>query len=306
MATKTTAFEELQNRREERKTTFMEQKRQEEQQFFDIRDNAAAHIVTGAAEYVKYLDVQAAFYRMGTHNTLAITGQRPGASVLKTKAEWQQAGRNPRDYEPPVLIRLQDKDSGFYNVNQVYDISQTEGKFYPQRRIALDESTVKEANQNLLSVSRVPVTAVDNLELPAFFDPNENKILIRSNLTHTELFKYLPYEMALATIPREYYNREAYHIEAASAAYVIHKRFGAETLFTDFAKKHKQEDFSKVPDFSGVTHVYGNLKPEEIREALKFNHDTIFTACRRIENAIYPCPREQARRPFRASPEPAR
>jgi len=303
------AFEQLRETIETDKSDYRARMKAQEDHYFGLRDGQAEKLALDPAEYKKYLDVQAAFHRMGMGNALAVAAQDPAATVLKTKFEWQQEGRRVDERADPILIRQKDANSGFNNVRPYFDLQQTEGKPFYQRQTVLDEAGLVQANKALLKAGRAQVVPVDTLDLPARYDPESNVIHIRSDLTHTEIFKYLPVEMAYSQILKPGMERGDYRLEAEGAAYLIHTRYGAQGLFDEQAKKTKKPELAAPPDFSHVTATYKGFSKDEIMQSIAFVRDRAFEMGDAIDRSINPPAREAyARRPMRdrREREPAR
>ena len=228
--------------------------------------------------YLNYLNAQAMNPHMSAGNIAAALAQNKDVTMMATADKWQKLGRTPIDGTKENVIKMlaqQKNNPKFYEVIELYDISQTSGKEQPPN-IVLKNGTPEMAKA-IVTLSRFSPAELKTCEMQgAIYDHNSKTILYSEEMTHSEAFNSLSTEIAFAKIHKaagQDYDRETYTIDAQSVGYVLSKRFGVE---------------ANPPELSNVADIFKDLSADGRRDVLNSINNMSKEMGKTIEREINP------------------
>ena len=124
-----------------------EKKQAERKSVFELADNTAQEIAADGGKFRSYLDVQARFGRYSVTNALLIFAQMPLATQLRSFDSWKALGVSIKKQEKGISIlepgkEYERKDGSIgvsYDVQKVFDVSQTMSRTKVQPTVQMDE-----------------------------------------------------------------------------------------------------------------------------------------------------------------------
>jgi hypothetical protein len=249
------------------KEEFAAKKKDEREELYARLDATAMSVAADPGAFRQYLDLQGRLGRYTAVNTLLVLSKNPEAERLGDLSYWRGQKvfirkdeiRNPiQILEPGDQYRREDGTIGtYYNVKQVYDISQAERKILPP---AQPKHTERQIIQALISKYPMKIMSVDGLpDNRGAMTDADGSILVRKGMEFSDTFRSVAYEMACAELATDPELSEGQEFCAYSATYVLCKKYGAET---------GEFSFDKVGDmFNGMDarEVKGELS--QIRDA---------------------------------------
>ena len=197
-----------------------------------------------------YLALNSQMYSYSQRNKERILEQNPGASVVMSKSKWRKLGRFPKQGAAGIFITMPEiidgnRTGNFVDV-KVFDISETYGRDISKSKITIqlkDGSPEMETEiERLKTTAPVPVETMDNLETDSFYNADEKKIFIRSDIPDSEVYKGLCREITYANEHIKQgaeYDRIDSRLMAESIAYSMAYRYDLDT--SDFR-------FDCIPD----------------------------------------------------------
>ncbi len=158
--------------------------------------------------------------------------------------------RFPKQGATGVLITMPEiidgNRTGSFVDARVYDISETYGRDISQSKFAIQliegSPEMKAEIERMKTTAPVPIEIKENLETDSFYNADEKKIFIRSDLSDSEVYKGLCREITYANAHVEQgasYDRVNAHLMAESVAYSMASKYGIKT--SDFR-------FDCIPD----------------------------------------------------------
>ena len=222
------------------------QKQAERKEAYELIDSTCSEMAAGGDSFRQYLDVQGRFDRYSVNNAILVSAQMPEATQLKEKAAWKQSRVYVNKDAQKVVILEPSKeytrDDGTkavsYNAKAVYDISETSAK---DRQEAAEPKSMRELVSAMIDASPVPFQPVDDLELPAFYDSEQQTIFIRTGLNEEQLFVSMSKEVAAAVYDFKHNeNRNASEFKAYCVAYMVSSRYGVNTRGFNFDRLPKE------------------------------------------------------------------
>ena len=222
------------------------QKQAERKEAYELIDSTCSEMAAGGDSFRQYLDVQGRFDRYSVNNAILVSAQMPEAAQLKDKASWKQSRVYVNKDAQKVIILEPSKeytrDDGTkavsYNAKAVYDISETSAK---DRQEAAEPKSMRELVSAMIDASPVPFQPVDDLELPAFYDSEQQTIFIRTGLNEEQLFVSMSKEVAAAVYDFKHNeNRDASDFKAYCVAYMVSSRYGVNTRGFNFDRLPKE------------------------------------------------------------------
>ena len=224
----------------------MTKKQAERKEAYELIDSTCSEMAAGGDSFRQYLDVQGRFDRYSVNNAILVSAQMPEAAQLKDKASWKQSRVYVNKDAQKVIILEPSKeytrDDGTkavsYNAKAVYDISETSAK---DRQEAAEPKSMRELVSAMIDASPVPFQPVDDLELPAFYDSEQQTIFIRTGLNEEQLFVSMSKEVAAAVYDFKHNeNRNASEFKAYCVAYMVSSRYGVNTRGFNFDRLPKE------------------------------------------------------------------
>ena len=228
------------------KAEWAAQKQAERKEAYELIDNTCSEMAVNGDSFRQYLDVQGRFDRYSVANAVLVSAQMPEATQLKDYGKWKQSRVYVNKDAQKITILEPSKeylrDDGTkavsYNAKVVYDISETSAK---DRQEAAEPKSMRELVSAMIDASPVPFQPVDDLELPAFYDSEQQTIFIRTGLNEEQLFVSMSKEVAAAVYDFKHNeNRNASEFKAYCVAYMVSSRYGVNTRGFNFDRLPKE------------------------------------------------------------------
>ena len=248
------------------------QKQAERKEAYELIDNTCSEMAVNGDSFRQYLDVQGRFDRYSVANAVLVSAQMPEATQLKDYGKWKQSRVYVNKDAQKITILEPSKeylrDDGTkavsYNAKVVYDISETSAK---DRQEAAEPKSMRELVSAMIDASPVPFQPVDDLELPAFYDSEQQTIFIRTGLNEEQLFVSMSKEVAAAVFDFKYNeSRNASEFKAYCVAYMVSSRYGVDTRGFNFDRLPKEYAEMETQDFKSelgsMRDVLGEVQSE--------------------------------------------
>lgn len=248
------------------------QKQAERKEAYELIDNTCSEMAVNGDSFRQYLDVQGRFDRYSVANAVLVSAQMPEATQLKDYGKWKQSRVYVNKDAQKITILEPSKeylrDDGTkavsYNAKAVYDISETSAK---DRQEAAEPKSMRELVSAMIDASPVPFQPVDDLELPAYYDSEQQTIFIRTGLNEEQLFVSMSKEVAAAVYDFKYNeSRNASEFKAYCVAYMVSSRYGVDTRGFNFDRLPKEYAEMETQDFKSelgsMRDVLGEVQSE--------------------------------------------
>ena len=248
------------------------QKQAQRKEAYELIDNTCSEMMISGESFRQYLDVQGRFDRYSVNNAILVSAQMPEATQLKEKAAWKQSRVYVNKDAKKVVILEPSKeytrDDGSkavgYNAKEVYDISETSAK---DRQEAQEKKSMRELVSALIDASPVPFVPVADLEMPAYYDSEQQSIFIRTGLNEEQLFVSMAKEVSAAVFDFKHNeSREASEFKSYCVAYMISSRYGVDTRGFNFSRLPKELAETDTQAFKGelgsMRDVLGEIQSE--------------------------------------------
>lgn len=254
------------------KAEWAAQKQAERKEAYELIDSTCSEMTVNGDSFRQYLDVQGRFDRYSVNNAILVSAQMPEATQLKDYGKWKQShvyvnkdAQKITILEPSKEYTREDGTKAVsYNAKVVYDISETSAK---DRHEAAEPKSMRELVSAMIDSSPVPFQPVDNLELPAFYDSEQQTIFIRTGLNEEQLFVSMSKEVAAAVFDFKHNeSRNASEFKAYCIAYMVSSRYGVDTRGFRFDNLPKEYAEMETQDFKGelgsMRDVLGEVQSE--------------------------------------------
>ena len=254
------------------KAEWAAQKQAERKEAYELIDNTCSEMAVNGDSFRQYLDVQGRFDRYSVANAVLVSAQMPEATQLKDYGKWKQSRVYVNKDAQKITILKPSKeylrDDGTkavsYNAKVVYDISETSAK---DRQEAAEPKSMRELVSAMIDASPVPFQPVDDLELPAFYDSEQQTIFIRTGLNEEQLFVSMSKEVAAAVYDFKHNeSRNASEFKAYCVAYMVSSRYGVDTRGFNFDRLPKEYAEMETQDFKSelgsMRDVLGEVQSE--------------------------------------------
>ena len=254
------------------KAEWAAQKQAERKEAYELIDNTCSEMAVNGDSFRQYLDVQGRFDRYSVANAVLVSAQMPEATQLKDYGKWKQSRVYVNKDAQKITILEPSKeylrDDGTkavsYNAKVVYDISETSAK---DRQEAAEPKSMRELVSAMIDASPVPFQPVDDLELPAFYDSEQQTIFIRRGLNEEQLFVSMSKEVAAAVYDFKHNeSRNASEFKAYCVAYMVSSRYGVDTRGFNFDRLPKEYAEMETQDFKSelgsMRDVLGEVQSE--------------------------------------------
>lgn len=254
------------------KAEWAAQKQAERKEAYELIDNTCSEMAVNGDSFRQYLDVQGRFDRYSVANAVLVSAQMPEATQLKDYGKWKQSRVYVNKDAQKITILEPSKeylrDDGTkavsYNAKVVYDISETSAK---DRQEAAEPKSMRELVSAMIDASPVPFQPVDDLELPAFYDSEQQTIFIRTGLNEEQLFVSMSKEVAAAVYDFKHNeSRNASEFKAYCVAYMVSFRYGVDTRGFNFDRLPKEYAEMETQDFKSelgsMRDVLGEVQSE--------------------------------------------
>ena len=248
------------------------QKQAERKEAYELIDNTCSEMAVNGDSFRQYLDVQGRFDRYSVNNAILVSAQMPEATQLKEKAAWKQSRVYVNKDAQKVVILEPSKEytrgdgskAVGYNAKEVYDISETSAK---DRQEAQEKKSMRELVSALIDASPVPFVPVADLEMPAYYDSEQQSIFIRTGLNEEQLFVSMAKEVSAAVFDFKHNeSREASEFKSYCVAYMVSSRYGVDTRGFNFSRLPKELAETDTQAFKGelgsMRDVLGEIQSE--------------------------------------------
>ena len=248
------------------------QKQAQRKEAYELIDNTCSEMMISGDSFRQYLDVQGRFDRYSVNNAILVSAQMPEATQLKEKAAWKQSRVYVNKDAQKVVILEPSKEytrgdgskAVGYNAKAVYDISETSAK---DRQEAQEKKPMRELVSALIDASPVPFVPVADLEMPAYYDSEQQSIFIRTGLNEEQLFVSMAKEVSAAVFDFKHNeSREASEFKSYCVAYMVSSRYGVDTRGFNFSRLPKELAETDTQAFKGelgsMRDVLGEIQSE--------------------------------------------
>ena len=248
------------------------QKQAQRKEAYELIDNTCSEMMISGDSFRQYLDVQGRFDRYSVNNAILVSAQMPEATQLKEKAAWKQSRVYVNKDAQKVVILEPSKEytredgskAVGYNAKEVYDISETSAK---DRQEAQEKKSMRELVSALIDASPVPFVPVADLEMPAYYDSEQQSIFIRTGLNEEQLFVSMAKEVSAAVFDFKHNeSREVSEFKSYCVAYMVSSRYGVDTIGFNFSRLPKELAETDTQVFKGeigsMRDVLGEIQSE--------------------------------------------
>ena len=248
------------------------QKQAQRKEAYELIDNTCSEMMISGDSFRQYLDVQGRFDRYSVNNAILVSAQMPEATQLKEKAAWKQSRVYVNKDAQKVVILEPSKEytredgskAVGYNAKEVYDISETSAK---DRQEAQEKKSMRELVSALIDASPVPFVPVADLEMPAYYDSEQQSIFIRTGLNEEQLFVSMAKEVSAAVFDFKHNeSREASEFKSYCVAYMVSSRYSVDTRGFNFSRLPKELAETDTQAFKGelgsMRGVLGEIQSE--------------------------------------------
>ena len=248
------------------------QKQAQRKEAYELIDNTCSEMMISGDSFRQYLDVQGRLDRYSVNNAILVSAQMPEATQLKEKAAWKQSRVYVNKDAQKVVILEPSKEytredgskAVGYNAKEIYDISETSAK---DRQEAQEKKSMRELVSALIDASPVPFVPVADLEMPAYYDSEQQSIFIRTGLNEEQLFVSMAKEVSAAVFDFKHNeSREASEFKSYCVAYMVSSRYGVDTRGFNFSRLPKELAETDTQAFKGelgsMRDVLGEIQSE--------------------------------------------
>lgn len=270
----------------EQKTTRDEawraERKEERESTSYMRDAALETVTSDPEQYARYLQLQGDNIQCSVGNVVLAMTQLEGATQIGSREHWHKQGRRVKDGEmskgAKVFVPSRNENYRGYLLGDYYDVSQTTGK--PIKGIApLDEGSqrMETALATLMNYSAVDFVTDDTMQVAAYYDPENMELAVNPEYSDSEVFAALATEIAHSKFHNKGrnagYEREDYKLDAASAGYLLCRRFGVPC---------------EMPDVAGIGEAYEGMEASTRGTMLEQLREMARDIGNGIEKAIQP------------------
>ena len=233
------------------------QKQEQRKEAYELIDTTCGHMMTDGGAFQQYLDEQGHFDRYSVNNAILVSAQMPEATQLKDYGSWKQSrvyvdkdAQKVTILEPGKEYQREDGSKAVgYNAKVVYDISQTSAK---DRQQPQEQKTMRELVSAMIDASPVSFVPMDDLELPAFYDSQQQTIFIKTGLSEEQLFVSMAKEVSAAVFDCKHKeSRDDSDFKSFCVAYMVSSRYGVDTKGFSFDKLPKEFEGMETQEFKG-------------------------------------------------------
>lgn len=241
-----------------------DEKEAERRQLADRQQAALAKALSSGENLARYLTGRGRLgSRYSSGNSALILDQNPKARVVKSLEEWGSLGRRVGRGEHGIQII--GRERGYWRVLRVFELAQTYGA-RPCKipRLSANKPEKLDAALDALGAfSPVQLAAVEQMEVPARYDPQAGVIQISASATPEELFHSLAAEIVTAHVTLTEESAEPSPVAklyGQCAAVELCGRFGLnipqgaaqrlESLRTHFAKDEERAMLDEIREYA--------------------------------------------------------
>lgn len=258
-------------KKRETKAEYAARKKAEKDAAYETIDNSISEMMQNDDSFLNYLNFQSNMDRYTASNAILIMSRCPDATLLKSADSWNELDvkinkgeKAIHILEPLDYIDENGEQRTSYNIKNVFDISQTNAQPQPPQKA---ESNPKVLAMALMKSATVPKAAVDELPTPnstAFYDNENNKLLVKRNSDSVSLFKDISRELSLAEIADgcDEYNRAECLPSAICSAYMICQKYGID---------------NKDMNVTAAKQEWAGLENKDVRTMLAMANDGLYS-----------------------------
>ncbi len=241
-----------------------DEKEAERRQLADRQQAALTKALSNGENLAQYLAGRGRLgSRYSSGNSALILDQNPRARVVKSLEEWGSLGRRVGRGEHGIQII--GRERGYWRVLRVFELAQTYGARPCKipRLSANEPEELETALDALGAFSPVQLAAVEQMEVPARYDPQAGVIQISAAAAPEELFGALAAEIVKAHVTMTEETAEpspVAELYGVSAAVELCGRFGLdipqgaaqrlESLRTHFAKDEERAMLDEIREYA--------------------------------------------------------
>lgn len=283
-------------KKRETKEEFAARKKAEKEAAYDTIDDSITEMMNDDESFISYLDFQSRMDFYSASNAILIMSRCPDATLLKSADSWNELDvkinkgeKAIHILEPSDYIDENGEQRTSYNIKNVFDISQTDAEPKPPQKA--------ESNPKVLAVSLMetaPMQKVNAAELPilnstAFYDHDNNKLMVKKGSNPISVFRDIARELALAEIADgcDEYNRAECLPSAVCSAYMLCQKYGIDNSDMNVTAA-KQE--------------WAGLENKEVRSRLAMANDGLYS----VSKNLYVQLQKDKETAEKANKEPAR
>ncbi len=258
-------------KKRETKAEYAARKKAEKDAAYETIDDSITEMMNDDESFISYLDFQSRMDFYSASNAILIMSRCPDATLLKSADSWNELDvkinkgeKAIHILEPSDYIDENGEQRTSYNIKNVFDISQTDAEPKPPQKA---ESNPKVLAMALMKSATVPKVAVDELPIPnstAFYDNENNKLLVKRNSDSVSLFKDISRELSLAEIADgcDEYNRAECLPSAICSAYMICQKYGID---------------NKDMNVTAAKQEWAGLENKDVRTMLAMANDGLYS-----------------------------
>lgn len=283
-------------KKRETKEEFAARKKAEKEAAYETIDDSITEMMNDDESFISYLDFQSRMDFYSASNAILIMSRCPDATLLKSADSWNENDVKINKGEKAIHIleptEYADENGELrtsYNIKNVFDISQTNAEPKPPQKA---ESNPKVLAMALMKSATVSKVAVDELPIPnstAFYDNENNKLLVKRNSDSVSLFKDISRELSLAEIADgcDEYNRAECLPSAICSAYMICQKYGID---------------NKDMNVTAAKQEWAGLENKDVRTMLAMANDGLYS----VGKNLYVQLQKDKEAAEKANKEPAR
>lgn len=237
-------------KKRETKAEYAARKKAEKDAAYETIDNSISEMMQSDESFISFLNFQSRMEMYTASNAILIMSRCPDATQIKSKSAWKDYDAEVTASEEEAIHILKpsdyvDKDGNArvsYNVNYVYDVSQTTAQPQPPKKL---ESNPKVLAMALMNSSKIKMVVADELPIPdstAFYNNDEKEIVLKKKSDSISVFKDVARELALAEIAEgcDEYKREECLPSAVCASYMLCQKYGIDNKDMNVANARKE------------------------------------------------------------------
>lgn len=225
-----------------------------------LRDASVTQITDDPEKFARYLTMQGDNPSYSAGNVVLVMIQLPEAAVVHTRSHWRDLGRFVLDQELKngASIFTRSASGRSYNLSDVFDIAQTQGRELWTPQLKDDTREMEAALSALLNFAPVQVAVDEKLSVSALYDPRKMTLAINPNCSDSQAFAAIAAGIAQARFHdrgrNPGYSRESCELSAQSVSYILCRRFGIQR---------------ELPDLTGLAERYQGWNAQDRLNVLK-------------------------------------
>lgn len=264
-------------KKRETKAEYAARKKAEKDEAYETIDNSISEMMQSDESFVDYLKFQSHMEFYSASNAILIMSRCPDATQLKSKGVWKELGVEVQVGEDEAIHILKPADyidnegnqRTSYNIDYIYDISQTNAEPQPPQKL---ENNPKVIAMALMDSSPVRKAKVENLPISnstAFYDHDKNVLLIKIKSNPVALIKDISRELALAEIADgcDEYKREECLPSAICASYMLCQKYGI---------------YNKDMNVADAAKKWAGLENKDVRTNLAMANDGLYAVSKNL------------------------